>query len=101
VKGVQMKLLMLCYNEAIDDEIIEILEQAGIKGYTKWTKVQGKGNTSEPHLLSHIWPKANNALFTVLSDEIAGELLENIAKLKTRVAKVGLKAFLLPVEQAT
>jgi nitrogen regulatory protein PII len=101
VKGDEMKLVMICYNEALDNEVIEILEQAGIKGYTKWTKVKGKGNSSEPHLLSHIWPKANNVLFTAVSDEITVELLESIRKLKTKAAKEGIKAFLWSIEQIT
>jgi nitrogen regulatory protein PII len=96
-----MKLLMICYNEAIDDEIIELLEQTDVKGYTKWTKVLGKGQTSGPHLLSHIWPKANNVLFTVLPEENAAEIFEHIRKFKTKVAKEGLKAFILPIEEIT
>ena len=96
-----MKLIMICYNEAIDDEVIELLEQANIKDYTKWTKVLGKGQTSGPHLLTHIWPKANNALFTVLPEENAAEIFEHIRKLKTKVAEEGLKAFMWEIEDIT
>ena len=96
-----MKLVMICYNEAIDDEVTELLEQAGIKGYTKWTKVLGKGQASGPHLLSHIWPKANNALFTVLPEENAAGIFEHIRKLKTKVAKEGLKAFMWEIDDIT
>ena len=45
---------MICYNEAIDDEITELLDKIGLEGYTKWTKVLGKGTSSGPHLYSHI-----------------------------------------------
>jgi len=96
-----MKFVMICYNEAIDDEVTELLEQANVEGYTKWTKVLGKGRTSGPHLFSHIWPKANNALFTVLPEEIAADIFEQVRKLKTQVAREGLKAFMLPIEEIT
>ncbi|MCK4793433.1 MAG: hypothetical protein KAV87_57425 [Desulfobacteraceae bacterium] len=96
-----MKFVMICYNEAIDNEIMELLEQADVKGYTKWTKVLGKGKTSGPHLFSHIWPKANNALFTVLPEENAADLFEQIRKLKTEVAKEGLKAFMWQIDDVT
>jgi nitrogen regulatory protein PII len=96
-----MKLLMICYNEAIDDKVIELLDDMNVQGYTKWTKVLGKGQTSGPHMLSHIWPKANNALLTVLPEEQAREVLARIRELKTIVAKEGLKAFMWPVDQVT
>jgi len=93
-----MKFVMICYNEAIDDEVIELLDNAGAAGYTKWTKVLGKGKTSGPHLLSHIWPKANNALFTVLPEENATEIFEHIRKMKREVSAEGLKAFMWQVD---
>jgi nitrogen regulatory protein PII len=101
MKGVSMKLVMICYNEAIDNEVIELLEQADVKGYTKWTKVQGKGETSGPHLITPIWPKSNNALFTVLPEKDADEIFERIRTLKTKVAKEGLKAFMWKIDDAT
>jgi nitrogen regulatory protein PII len=101
MKGATMKLVMICYNEAIDDEVIELLDETGVKGYTKWTKVLGKGQSSEPHLLSHIWPKANNVLLTVLAEKDADEVFSRIRKLKTEVAREGLKAFMWPIDQIT
>lgn len=92
---------MICYNEAIDDEVVELLEQAGIKGYTKWTKVLGKGQTSGPHLLSHIWPKANNVIATAVPEEVAATVLQDIRNLKSKVGKEGLKAFMWPIEDVT
>jgi nitrogen regulatory protein PII len=101
MKGVSMKLVMICYNEAIDNEVIEFLEEAGVEGYTKWTKVHGKGKTSGPHLITPIWPKSNNALFTVLPEKNADEIFKRIRKLKTKVAKEGLKAFMWEIDDVT
>ncbi len=96
-----MKLVMICYNEAIDDEVTELLNKMDIEGYTKWTKVLGKGKTSEPHLLSHIWPKANNVIAVVVTEQVAQTILQEIRNTKTRIGTEGLKAFVLPVDQTT
>ena len=96
-----MKLVLIAYNEAIDDEVMEQLNAVGIEGYTKWTEVLGKGQASGPHLLSHIWPKGNHALVVVTEDASAEKLLEAIRGIRKATAKEGVKAFLLPVEQVT
>ncbi|MDY7011479.1 MAG: P-II family nitrogen regulator [Planctomycetota bacterium] len=94
-----MKLVLIAYNEAIDDEVMEQLDAAGAEGYTKWTEVLGKGRTSGPHLLSHVWPKGNNVLVVVAEDASAKKLLEAIRGLRKTAAKEGVKAFVLNVEE--
>jgi nitrogen regulatory protein PII len=101
MKGASMKLVMICYNEAIDDEVIELLNQAGVKGYTKWTKVQGKGKTSGPHLITAIWPKANNVVVAALSEGLAAEILDQIRRMKKQIGSVGLKAFMWSLDEIT
>ena len=96
-----MKLLLITYNEAIDEQVMEVLEAAGAHGYTKWTQVLGKGRTSGPHLLSHVWPKGNNVLAVAAEDPVAANLLAAIADLKHSAASEGVKAFVLNVEQFT
>ena len=96
-----MKLVLIAYNEAVDDEVMEQLKTTGIEGYTKWTEILGKGQASGPHLLSHVWPKGNNALLVVTEDASAKRLLEAIRGLRKTVAKEGVKAFVLNVEEAT
>ena len=99
-----MKLVMICYNEAIDDEILELLEQVDVKGYTKWTKVLGKGQTSEPHLLSHIWPKANNVIATAVEEEVADAILEKARGMRAELGKdepKALKAFMWQIDDIT
>lgn len=96
-----MKLVLIAYNEAIDDEVMEQLDAAGAEGYTKWTEVLGKGLTSGPHLLSHVWPKGNHVLLTVVADDVAGKLLDAVRGLRESTGKEGAKAFLLNVERMT
>jgi len=94
-----MKLIIIVYGEAMDAEILDLLQSNGQNEYTKWTKVQGKGKHSEPHLLSHVWPKANNALMTCVEDDIAEKIMTALREYKKNHLKEGVKAFLLPVEE--
>jgi nitrogen regulatory protein PII len=96
-----MKLVMIMYNEAINDEVESLLEQNGIDVFTKWTKVYGKGRTSGPHLGTHIWPKANNVLAVVTEETAAGRILQDIKELRKRLAKEGVKAFMWEIEDIT
>ena len=92
---------MICYNEAIDDEILELLEKADVTGYTKWTKVLGKGRTSGPHFYSHIWPKANNVITTALPQESATKLMSELRKMKEQLGHQGIKAFMWQIDEMT
>ena len=96
-----MKMVLIMYNEAIDEEVMELLEANTVEGYTKWTKVLGKGRASGPHLLSHVWPKANNVLAISVEDEEAKKLLEGVKRLRETVGAEGIKAFLMPLEAVT
>ncbi|MFH1440969.1 MAG: PG0541 family transporter-associated protein, partial [Candidatus Omnitrophota bacterium] len=58
-----MKMVMVVYNEAIDMEVMEILESCALKNYTKVTGVYGRGETSGVHLGSDVWPGRNNILY--------------------------------------
>jgi len=96
-----MKLVLIAYNEAVDDEVTEVLQDCGAENYTKWTKVLGRGTASGPHLGSHVWPKYNNVLAVVVPEETAAALIEEIRKLRATLGQEGVKAFLLPVEDVT
>lgn len=96
-----MKLVLITYNEAVDEEVMEALDAAGADAYTKWTQVLGKGHAGGPHLLSHVWPKGNHVLLTVVDDERAGKILDGVRALRQTAGREGVKAFVVPVEQMT
>ncbi|MFH1189783.1 MAG: PG0541 family transporter-associated protein [Candidatus Omnitrophota bacterium] len=93
------KMIMIAYNEAIDDEVMEMLDLCGLKSYTKLTKIYGKGNTSGTHLGNDIWPGLNNVLYIVCKDNDAKRLIEEIRAARTTLGKEGVKAFVMPVEE--
>jgi len=96
-----MKMVLAAYNEAVDDEMMRVLSDAGVESYTKWTKVMGRGGAGGPHLSTHVWPKANNVLAICVDDDRAGDLMDRIRELRREVRHEGVKAFLLPVEAVT
>lgn len=96
-----MKMVLIVYNEAIDDEVMAVLENCGIESFTKWQKVLGKGKLSGPHLNSNVWPGANNVCMSVIEDIEVSPLLNQIKNLRKTLSKEGIKAFILPLEALT
>ncbi len=61
-----MKLVLLVFNQALEDEILNIFEKLNIRGYTKIEKVYGQGSDKgEPHFGTHVWPEINTMILTV------------------------------------
>lgn len=96
-----MKLILVAYNEALDDQVLALLREHNVQGYTKWVKTYGKGVASEPHLGSAVWPKANNVMAVVTDDETSRAILEGIRELRRHLSREGIKAFVLPCEEVT
>ncbi len=96
-----MKMVMIIYNEAIDEEVLEFLQVCCIEHFTKWQKVLGKGQASEPHLDTNVWPGVNNVCMTVLEDKKVPAILSKVKELRARLGTEGIKAFVLPVEEST
>jgi nitrogen regulatory protein PII len=94
-----MKMLMVVYNEVLDDEVMEILDEAKVKGYTKTSGVFGCGETSGTHLGTDIWPGLNNILYIACQDSQLKEMLVKIKELKGKSSHEGIKAFVLPLEE--
>lgn len=96
-----MKMVMITYNEAIDVEIMEILNGCGIINYTKMNRVHGKGTTSGTHLGSQIWPGLNCATFVACDDTQAEQIVSGVTNLRKALGKEGVKAFVMPLEKIT
>ncbi|MFA4888886.1 MAG: PG0541 family transporter-associated protein [Candidatus Omnitrophota bacterium] len=97
-----MKMVMVTYNEAIDIEIMEILNGCGLVNYTKVTRrVYGKGTTSGTHLGDQIWPGLNYILFVACEDAQAKQVILGVTNLRKTLGKEGVKAFVMPLEEVT
>ena len=96
-----MKAVFVAYNQAYNQEIVELLEQLGQRGYTVWEDVGGRGSVDgEPHLGNHAWPTQNHALLTVLDDALASKVMAALRDTDAANPDLGLRAYVLPVEDA-
>jgi len=92
---------MLVYNEALDNELMEILESCALKNYTQVTGVFGRGASSGTHLGTDIWPGRNNILYVACEDALAKKVLASVKELRKTLRAEGVKAFLMPLEDLT
>ena len=96
-----LKMAMIVYNEALDDEVMEVLEGCAMKNYTKISGVYGRGAASGTHLGNDIWPGRNNILYVACEEKQARQMLSCVRELRKSLGKEGIKAFLLPLEELT
>jgi hypothetical protein len=94
-----MKMFLIIYGEAADEDIIAALKEAGIHGYTKMVEARGEGTETEPKLGTHCWPGKNNILMMAVADEEVSRLKERIHRLKEDHPRAGVRSFLLPMEE--
>lgn len=94
-----MKMFLVVYCEASDEDIIAAFKKAGFKSYTKMQGAVGEGEGSEPKLGTHCWPGRNNALFLAVHDEDIHVLSELVRNIKLEHPRAGLKAFTFPLEE--
>ena len=96
-----MKMVMIVYNAALDEEVSELLESAGLAFYTKWTRVLGRGEASGSHLGTQVWPGMNNVVFLATEEDRVPALLCGVRELRRKLGREGIKAFVLPLEEIT
>ncbi len=96
-----MKAIFIAFDQAHRDEIIAALASAMQHGFTMFPDAAGRGtNGGEPHYGSHAWPGQNSAILTVCPDERVENILERLKKIDKERPQLGLRAFVIPVEQA-
>ena len=96
-----MKAIFIVYNQAYNREIVELLEDCGQRGYTVWEEIGGRGSeTGEPHLGNHAWPTQNHAVLTAVDDALVADIMDRLRATDRDNAKLGLRAYVLPVEEA-
>lgn len=93
-----MKAIMIIYNQAHTERVEYLLDKLGVRGYSLWENVQGRGtSTGVPHLGTHAWPEINKSLLAVVDDNIVDTLLENVKKIDSISEEVGIRAFVWDV----
>ena len=89
-----MKAVFMSCNQSMYDEVLNIMNQMGVRGFTGWEELVARGsNEGEPHLGGHAWPSMNSALISVMEDEKAEEFLSRLRTLDSENPEQGLRAF--------
>lgn len=96
-----MKSVLISYDQAHQENVLEALNETSVRGYTFFEGVGGRGSkTGEPHLGSHAWPSMNSAIITVIEDSQVEPLLKRLRTLDVDNPLLGLRAFVWNIEQS-
>ncbi|MCQ2139579.1 MAG: hypothetical protein MJZ09_04315 [Bacteroidales bacterium] len=96
-----MKAIFISYNQAYNQEIVELLETFGQRGFTQWQEIQGRGGVDgEPHYGDHAWPTMNHALLTMVPDDKLQGIMDALKATDETSPKLGLRAFAWNIEAA-
>lgn len=89
-----MKAIWITYDIVLDDDIVAMMDEFNIAGFTRWPRLSGRGPNSGARLDSHVWPGANAAVMTVQDDETIAKLMTRLQALRNEVGdKTGVWAF--------
>ena len=96
-----MKAVFIAFSQTNTERIEYMLDRLGIRGFTFWEDVQGRGTlTGEPHRGTHTWPEMNSAMLVMVDDEKVHEIMQAVKKLSVRNDGVGVRAFVWTVEES-
>lgn len=96
-----MKAIFVSYNQAYNEEIVEVLEAFGQRGFTQWQDIQGRGSVDgEPHMGNHAWPTMNFALVTIVEDSKVDDILAALKEKDEQNRSLGLRAYSWNIEKA-
>lgn len=96
-----MKSVMIMYDQAFQEKLVDLLTRMNCRGFSCWPQVQGRGTkTGEPHYGTHAWPSMCSAIMTVVPDERVDALLEKLHAMDVETEMLGLRAFVWDIEKS-
>lgn len=95
-----MKALFISYNQALTDRINKMLDDHGVRGFTRWGLTEGRGTfDGEPHYGTHAWPAMNSSVLAIVEDEKIPVLLDALRDIDVTTKQQGSRAFVWNIEQ--
>ena len=95
-----MKAVMIILNQAHTERVEYMFDKLGIRGYSLWENVQGRGsNNGVPHLGTHAWPEINKIALAIIDNELADDILSAVKKIDSINEEVGIRAFVWDIEK--
>lgn len=96
-----MKALFISYNQAYNEEIVDVLDAHVQRGFTRWQDIDGRGSVNgEPHYGSHAWPVQNHAILTFVEDDKVEAIINDLKVKDEDTPELGLRAFFWDAGQA-
>ena len=77
-----MKAILITFDQAYYERIIDMLEKNNCRGFTSWQDVKGRGSaTGEPQYGSRAWPSLAWTIITMVEDGRVEILLDKLHKM--------------------
>jgi nitrogen regulatory protein PII len=94
-----MKAILITFDQAHYEKILDVLERNNCRGFTSWQEVQGRGSHGgEPHYGSHAWPSLASVIITIVEDQRVSKILELLKAMDDERPKLGLRAFVWQID---
>ncbi len=94
-----MSLFLIIIDAALEEILLERLKEEGFNEYTKVPKAMGEGESSDPHLDTHVWPGYHVLYLVAVEEERREEMLKLMREMREAYKKRGFKAFILPLHE--
>jgi hypothetical protein len=93
-----MRLVFIICETGVEAHVIEIIEQLGAPGYTRFTGAIGDGRHGRREG-TPVWPGLNSLVMVAVPEESLSRLMAELEKLReARGGRLALKAFSTPVD---
>ena len=95
-----MKALFISYNQALTDRVNRILDECGVRGFTRWALTEGRGTyDGEPHYGTHAWPSMNASVLAIVEDDRVDPVLDALREMDALTKMQGSRAFVWDIEK--
>lgn len=97
-----MKLAFIVHNEYFTPRVMQLLKDAGIDYYTRWDRVTGKGQGTDPHVGSGSYASTNAVMMIGFREEAPlEELIRRITVANQEITRADdrIRLFQLPLDR--
>lgn len=91
------QMVVLVFDEIMWVEIEELLEGAGVSGYTRLPGLHGSGRRGGPRHDTAIWPGTSSAVLAVVDAPLRQRLLAGVRGLRGSRETAAVHAYVVPV----
>ncbi len=85
-KSVPVKMVMLIFRDSLDDDIVSLLKQSGVKAFTEMHNVEGLGETGAA-FHSFTWPGRNAMILAAMPEDRADRLVKMLREFRDERVK--------------